>query len=422
MYDINQLKRRAEEIRVATLVGENTAERVGSLLYDMLDYLLGGVDERFLSRLNPDQALGLIKLLAGAEFGVYEPTAIGGVGKGGYIGPDGSAELKRLVLREGLEAPEYRFNRIAINVGNDWRAPGGGIIEEVIPDKDAEGNELPTGVIVLHLEEGEIGKVAYDDICHGIYHDGMTFSNNDSEDYDDGRGNFRFGGFFTSYFRITELLNGNLNNGRFRYALRNDDEWKAEHHPCQFMHFVCYGNFSNKERQVSRYSALKYERYLFNVNTWTFTAANIAAQFGDLDNLKVLGLNMDGYSAYLNNIYMTGTIQELDALPRMEIKDSGDGFLAYGESCTVTCTILRGWKDITDTVTRWKVERDTGSPADDAVWNNSTKAQEFDGSIVISYTEEENDLSKTNRVLSTLFMFTAYGEEDVELAKGTTTI
>ncbi len=422
MYDINQLKRRAEEIRLATLVGENTAERVGSLLYDMLDYLLGGVDERFLSRLNPDQALGLIKLLAGAEFGQFQPSSIGGVGRGGRIGADGAAELRSLVLREGLEAPEYRFNRISITVGNRWRAPGGGIIEEVIPDKDAQGNELPTGIIELHLEEGEIGKVAYDDICHGIYHDGMDFSNNDDVDYDDSKGNFRFAGFFTSYFRITEMLNGSLNNGRFRYALRNDDEWKAEHHPCRFMHFVCYGNFSNKDRQTSRYSALTYERFLEGVNTWTFTAVNVAAQFGDLSNLKALGLNMDGYSAYLKNIYMTGTIQEIDVLPRMDVKDSGDGFLAYGESCTVTCTILRGWKDITDTVTRWKVERDTGSPADDAVWNNSAKAQNFDGTLVISYTEDENDLSKTNRVLSTLFMFTAYGEYDEELAKGTTTI
>lgn len=45
--------------------------------------------------------------------------------------------------------------------------------------------------------------------------------------------------------------------------------------------------------------------------TWEFTKSMIAMQDGDLSNLNIFGLNMTGYSAYLNNIYMTGTIEQL---------------------------------------------------------------------------------------------------------------
>ena len=34
-------------------------------------------------------------------------------------------------------------------------------------------------------------------------------------------------------------------------------------------------------------------------------------QLGDLSNLKLFGLDMTGHSAYLRNIYMTGTIKQL---------------------------------------------------------------------------------------------------------------
>ena len=37
----------------------------------------------------------------------------------------------------------------------------------------------------------------------------------------------------------------------------------------------------------------------------------IAMQLGDLSNLKLFGIDMTGHSAYLRNIYMTGTIKQL---------------------------------------------------------------------------------------------------------------
>lgn len=265
----------------------------------------------FLSKRQDDTANGKIRFNNNVQFG---HDFVGGItGVGGRIDKDANAELESLSLRRFLEVPELRYNRISIQVGNRWRAPGGGIILRVVPDEDSSGNILNTGTIYLHLEDGEIGKVAVDDICMGIYHDGMNTNDNDSDDFDDSRGNFRFSGFFTTYFTVTRIVEES-DNSVFEYALRNDVNYPASHHPCDMMHFVCYGNFTNPDRQSSRYSTLTYERYLYKVNTWEFGAINIAAQFGDLSNLRVYDLDMTDYSAYLNNIYMTGRLEQIRQL------------------------------------------------------------------------------------------------------------
>lgn len=278
-----------------------------------------------LSRVNNDTAEGLITFLRGlvskdrikAEKGLQiGKDYIGGfAGTGGRIDKDANAELESLTLRRFLEVPELRYNRISIQVGNRWRAPGGGIILQAIPDQDGEGGLLNTGTIVLHLEDGEIGKIAVNDICMGVFHDGMTLSNNDADDFDDSKGNFRFSGFFTTYFRVSQIVDTDKHdNSVFTYELRNDQRFPASHHPCDMMHFVAYGNFSDVTRQTSRYSTLTYERYLYNVNTWEFGINNIGAQFGDLSNLDEFDLEMEGYSAYLKNIYFTGRIEQIREL------------------------------------------------------------------------------------------------------------
>ena len=396
----------------------------------------------FVSKRYDDIVQGLLKFVQGATFGDF----MGGlVGYGGKIDGHGHGELESLSLRRFLEVPELRYNRVSIYVGNQWRAPGGGIIESVTPDYDQQGNILSTGTIKLHLEEGEIGTIDVDDICQGIFHDGMTLENNETVSFDDGIGNFKFAGFFTSYFRVTEILD-NAKNSRFRYALRPTNSlprptgeagrtaggnWTQQHHPCEAMHFVAYGNFTNTDRQSSRYSTLTYERFLTGVNWWEFNENNIGAQFGDLSNLSIFGLNMTGYSAYLNNIYMSGTIQQFENLPlRMEIDTQGDSFLGIGESMLVTCTVLRGWEDVTSQVTRWEVVRDSGDAVDDAAWlyrskvvafyrGNPRPAQEVEGEeyldagqIILCHDTDPtiDDLGNTN-VLSTLFTFRAYLED-----------
>ena len=390
-------------------------------------------DMQFLRKDRADTAKGKIthKQLSVHEQGVQfgDSYAEGLTGLGGKIDGNGRGELESLRLRRFLEVPELRYNRVEIQVGNQWRAPGGGIIENVIPDRDEQGNILATGTIKLHLEDGEIGAIAVDDICQGIYHDGIAPENNEKTSADDGIGNFQFAGFFTCYFRVTEITETG-NNSEFRYALRpanasrtesGGGNWTHSHHPCEGMHFVAYGNFSNSDRQTSRYSTLTYERFLMGVNWWEFRKENIGAQFGDLSNLSVFGLDMAGYSAYLNNIYMSGTIHQFEEdLPlRMEIDTQGENFLAYGENLLVTCRVMRGWEDMTAEVREWEVTRDSGDAADDAAWKLRNKVKDFcggnqnvdleSGQIILCHEQDPtlDDLGNRN-VLSTIFTFKAY--------------
>lgn len=193
---------------------------------------------------------------------------------GWLITSSGDIDAKSLRLRDFLEVPELRYNRVSVITGEEWNAPGGGIIESV----DEENR-----IVYLKLEPGEVAAVEVDDICKANF-------NNDT-------------GFQTTYFRITEKLD----NGSFKYVLRSG----YTYHPQKAMHFVCYGNFTNAERQKSSYSTQNYIRFLKGVNNWEITKDMIAMQLGDLSNLKLFGMDMTGHSAYLNRIYMTGTIKQI---------------------------------------------------------------------------------------------------------------
>ena len=366
-----------------------------------------------LSKVYEDTARQLINLYKGMTIGDF---VSGQFGKGAYIDQMGRAELHSLTIREFLETPEYRCNRVTIQIGNRWRAAGGGIIKEVIPDTDSDGKQLATGTIVLHLQDGEIGKIAVDDICQGIWHEGMDIENNEGDDYDDGIGNFKFAGFYTAYFRITEIID-TAHNSRVRYALRpTSDTWKTQHHPHEAMHFVAYGNFSDTTRQKSRYSTLTYERYLQGVNNWEFSKDMIAAQFGDLTNLNIFGLNMKGYSAYLNNIYMSGTIEQFESQGRrMLIDQSLDGYMSVDETETVTIQIVDGYlQDHTEEYT-FKVERDTGDTAADAVWNAMPEHTNCGSKFEISY--QDLHISPSHSGISTLFYVTADDGKEAPLTE-----
>ena len=71
------------------------------------------------------------------------------------------------------------------------------------------------------------------------------------------------------------------------------------------------GKGTTPVRRASNYQTRTYTRYLKGVRDWEFTLNNIAAQFGNLDNLDIFGLEMSGYSIYLNNVYFTGIIHQL---------------------------------------------------------------------------------------------------------------
>ena len=412
-------------------VGMSDKDRAG--IDVSISQLLAAISGKYLRKDSPDTAQGVITFLEGirsrGDVIIGEQGFANGLtGYGMKLGRDGAAEMRSLILNESLEVPELRYNRVDVYVGNQWRAPGAGIVKAVVPDTNSDGTTANTGTVYLKLEEGEIGKVAVDDICMGIFHDNNT-ANNATDDYDDYKGNFRFSGFYTCYFRITEITE-TATNASFRYALRQYSDGTFSKHPSAYMHFVCYGNFTNKDRQSSRYSTLRYERMLVNVNTWEFQAANIAMQEGDLDNLKVYGLDMTGYSIYLENIYMSGTIKQIEKLAvRMEIENTFSETLDFGETAPLRIFLTRGFDDFTEKAVKWSVTRDSGDATNDAAWQQKAKVVAFNNTPTIKTTEDgqrkyvgfdiafkdgDNDLSMEE--LSTLFTFKAYDKDSAVLA------
>ena len=349
------------------------------------------ISERALSRLVPDTASELITFIkglisqglvtAGGGIQLGKSFAGGITGHGGLFTSSGHGELRSLRVNEWFETSEFRYNYVDVTTGEKWSAPGGGIVESVVMDTGPEGNELNTGVVTLKLEAGQIGAVAFDDLAMGMYH---YESGNATEDYDDGKGNRRFSGFTTVFFRITEIIESGLNN-KFRFELRGaSDNYPNPVPPTAMMHFVCFGNVSNKSRQSSMYQTRTYTRYLKNVDWWEFSFGNIAMQFGDLSNLSVFGADMTGYSAYVDSLYFTGKIEQLEKIVedtlgdgdlRMELKRTGMDMIVNGHIDTViTAKILRYFKNITSEVIKWVWTRESGTEqvdiASDADWND----------------------------------------------------
>lgn len=296
--------------------------------------------DAFVSKIFDDEALGVITFLSGLrsngvaymmkglQIGLYQS---GVTGFGAKIDENGNGEFESLIVRRFLDVPELRYNRVDVLVGDKWRAPGGGIIESVTPDIDPNtGNILMTGTASLKLEEGEIGCIAVDDICMGIFHDFNNHENNDDATTDDGFGNRTFAGFCTAYFRITEVtattnIDGvNYYNKVFRYALRPvGGRWSLQIHPQNFMNFVVYGNFTNTSRQSATYETTSYTRMLRAQNTWEFSWANIGMQFGDcsllanFDTQEEPNERANEASRYLfyidGDIFHTGVLRRVDS-------------------------------------------------------------------------------------------------------------
>lgn len=84
-----------------------------------------------------------------------------------------------------------------------------------------------------------------------------------------------------------------------------------------------------------------------------------------------------------------------------------------GETNHLSCSVIRGFEDITSEVTSWSITRDSGDKADDAAWQNKPKAKNFAGEIDICWTDEENDIGQAD---TCIFTVSAYGGNKTELA------
>ena len=75
----------------------------------------------------------------------------------------------------------------------------------------------------------------------------------------------------------------------------------------------------------------------------------------------------------------------------------------------LTCTVYYGEEDVTEAVTAWSITRDSGDAATDAVWNASQRAQAFDGTFTLLYSDLGDDVP-------TIFHITA-SKNNVTLAQ-----
>ena len=448
---ISQIQSQLEAIRDETHARANTATRIGNALLALLS-LVGDDGDRYLSRLNDDEALGLIRFLKGLEAtsavvgklqsgqatidgelnvngtitsdndvvkiikrliskeGIQFGTdfADGLTGVGGYIDGNGRGYMRSLELYESLSVPELKYNRVSVKVGCDWRAPGAGIIASVEPDKDEDGNYIASGVINLRLEDGEIGLIEADDLCMGIWHN--TNGDNEAETTDDYKGNYTFAGFSTVYFRIVEITN-TANNSQARYVLRNDDRWPAKMHPCTNMTFVVFGNPSNEDRRSSEYATTRYRRFLRNVTTWEYRIENIGMQFGDLENLMVYGVDMKGYSVFAQNMYLTGHIAGVDSNDCELVIYGINDTITVGENRKIDMKLMSKGYEVTDAL--FDISRDSGDADADAIWNESHKG--LASTIYLS----SDDMGEGGYVNPVMFIFTGTSQKDSAITSST---
>lgn len=103
----------------------------------------------------------------------------------------------------------------------------------------------------------------------------------------------------------------------------------------------------------------------------------------------------------------------------LNITQSTGEWIDKGETNHVECSVIRGFEDITDQVTSWNIVRDSGDAVNDAAWQNKDKVKNFDGTIDIAWTDEEDDIGDST---SCIFTITAFWGNKVELAKGTISV
>lgn len=324
----------SEDFQQSTIqkITRQITEITNGSIFDSTNISAGSIDQaavkaivsdytktRYLSKKDDDTAAGFITFLRGlaakeeitAEDGIRFGQYINGfLGSGAYIDNRGRAEFESIFSRSFISTPELRYNRIAVTEGEQWCTNGYGIIESV--DTEAK-------TITLHLEENDYASVAKGDLCRGVYNNFGTseeYQNTTTLDAD----NCGFpikAGFFTSYFRVKEILEQSQGKCVFAYELRND----STPHPCAQMKFAQYGNDILEERQASAYMSSTghfYFQSLEKVSTWEISSVNVTIRFGWVDGfpVKLTGgsyQTLKGYGLYApDNIYFGNAIVQLD--------------------------------------------------------------------------------------------------------------
>ena len=397
--------------------------------------------KRFLSKINPDTASGIITFLQGlvsngaitANGGIDFGQFITGLfGMGGRIDAQGHGELRSLRLWEWLEVPEIRFNKITVYIGLSIRSEGGGIIETAIPDVDEEGNQTATGSAYLKLEDGEYGAIAVNDLCMGIWHD--FGGGNATENSDDKQGTIQIRGFKTIYFWITDIPEtdpegkDNSDQHFFRYQVRSSSNGGNDIHPVDMLHFAQRGNTSNTERQHIVFSTTKYTIKLHNLSTWNFSPSTIYDIDGVLDGFSMEQVGAEGQTYVkhfqgtghvVGNAYIYGQIEKFERVGyRLIIEQSYNGSIAPSETETETCRVFNGYgEDVTYMFKNYSIVRDSGDAASDGVWNAQHTNLPISG-VPFTFKISYNDLGiRSSTQISTMFTVTVSDEAREATAK-----
>ena len=373
--------------------------QVSSIAYSALK-------DKFLSKEHDDKtnySLGIgndLEVNGVATFGGsaksknYADSILSGIGKGWDIGADGRAQMESLILRSFLEVPEVKRRRETVIQGDLIQSCANGKIESVTIDKDADGNQLASGTIVLHIDDNDVGTLEVDDICLSIFSNLSDTSLNATITADDGKGNRTVKGFATSMFRVTEV--SGQKNEIIKYVLRaKDGNWTTLYHPQSLATIAQRGNFTNTDRQALNYYGIcpkPYIRIMHDVNSWEFTVGMIGTQIGCMENMSAFGIDMTGYSGYMKNIYFDGTIKQIEILGYdIKFNTFGDNMVKEGQTKKIKATVVDGWgADKSSEFDTWKLTRDTGNEAADNIWNAS--AEITNGVFYITWSSSKDDI------------------------------
>lgn len=225
------------------------------------------INEMFLRKDIDDVAAGNIRFKKSISSFTF---AEGFLGTGWRVTQEGDIEARSLLLREWLEVPDLRFNRVLVTGDEFWVATG-------LKVDSVTGN-----TITAKLEDGDVIAVHEGDILRGIYH--------------------HENGFSTSFIKV---LTVDTSAGTFTFEkIRGAD-------PVRFMTFARQGNDTDEERQRSIYlSGLDgYMRFMGGVNSADITFDNIYAQFGNLNGLVTPFFGtLTGEGIYIRKGYIEGSI------------------------------------------------------------------------------------------------------------------
>ena len=241
---------------------------------------------KYIQKNVDDYANGLIRFNKGWLTNSTVASTVYLQGLDGWkLDKSGNLEIRSATIREFLEVPELRKNKITVMGNQFWFTDSATVKEVYINDNNGYD-------VYFKLEKGEFSSFELDDILKGIFH------------YDNG--------FYTVYLTVYELIIDHDTAGEIGIKVRSLNNRQ----PREAMLLARVTNSKNKERQGSIFAdgIKKYIRVLdgydpsnqFNDGS----KKTLKVQIGNLEGLEVdeqFG-KLEGYGLYAENAYLSGRI------------------------------------------------------------------------------------------------------------------